>query len=181
MPLPAAAMTETMNEHVFAVHWHASLRKFFEWASFRFGTMPGTAGDSLSGMDERQYTGVCYRLAGLIFSWEVIYWFYQYRFYATVITSVCRTVFKADVQRLFCISRATLNNALWLFMKTVCCSFFRENIVLKFWIIHLQIFVLPCRPNNGVVKKFSLFYHQKIKRKESDYFKVCYTFRIIMV
>lgn len=82
-------VTEILNERVFAMRWHASLRKFFEWSSFRFGTMPGTAGDSLSGMGELQYTGVCYRLAGLIFSWEVIYRFYRYRFYATVITSVC--------------------------------------------------------------------------------------------
>lgn len=157
MPLPAAAMTETMNEHVFAVHWHASLRNFFEWASFRFGTMPGIAGDSLSRMGERQYTGVCYRLAGLIFSWEVIYRFYRYRFYATVITSFCRTVFKADVQRLFCISRAPLNNALQLFVKTSC-SFPRartpclnsESFIYKF---------SCCRwPNIGAVGKFSLFH-----------------------
>lgn len=89
MPLSTAVVTKILNERVFAVRWHASLRKFFEWSSFRFGTMPGTAGDSLSRMGELQYTGVCYRLAGLIFSWEVIYRFYRYRFYATVITSVC--------------------------------------------------------------------------------------------
>lgn len=69
MPLSTTVqVTKILNEHVFAVRWHASLRKFFEWSSFRFGTMPGTGGDSLSEMGKLQYTGVCYRLAGLIFS-----------------------------------------------------------------------------------------------------------------
>lgn len=115
------------------VHWHASLRKFLEWVSFRFGTMPGTAGgDSLSGMGEYRYTtSVCYRPASLIFSCKVIYWFYRYRFYATVITSVCAAPYLSP-RRLFRISKAVHDDALEYSLWRPSAVHFRANIALEF-------------------------------------------------
>jgi len=124
MSLPTAADGTIVNERALAVHWHAPLRKFSEWASFRFGTTPGTAAGSPPGMTKPPiYRPSVIGRPALIFPRKMIYCFYRYRFYATVITSVCAALY-LSAQRLFCISGPAADDALGLFMKTICCSAF---------------------------------------------------------